>query len=266
MHRNIALSLAKIIHDNSANQIIKRNIQLNEMVESFRTVRCMYTHCDDVSFACGSFVHGDLTDSIVQDHGMYFVPMSSKRFETMTVNALGMMKLELGGCDYLSIKDASEIALWYVMENDNASDGIDRTTDAMLMRLMLGNNSKHAILTFVFDDLAPCELDSLRTQVLSYCDDAHSYGDAMSKGQDFLRKLMYSKESIYKDKTIRIVGIAFRLSSVQRMVESMSRDDDFVVAFGTWLMRDKNSLSFKRKIAKLIDVDPPGTTLLFNAV
>ena len=69
---------------------------------------------------------------------------------------------------------------------------------------------------------------------------------------------MYSDESVYKDKRIRIVNIAFRLSSVQRMVESMNRDSDFVDVFGRWLLRDKNSISFKRQIAKLLRVEPPG--------
>ena len=248
--------VAKILHDHSANTIINRNVKLTDELASLKRVRIVYSH-DDVTFAFGCFADGDLIDSIVHDHGMYSVPLSLNRFETMTVATLGMIKIEVGCCDYVSMKDANEIAFWNVKHN-NAHDDDNSVTDEMQMRMMLGTNSKHVILTLAFDDLTHFEFNALKTQVLAYYGDAQTYAGAMSKGSMFLRKLMYSDESFYKDKRIRIVKIAFRLSSVQRMVESMDRDNDFVDAFGRWLLRDKNSLSFKRKIAKLLCVEPPG--------
>ena len=248
--------LAKILLDHSVNIIINRNVKLTEELAALRRVRIVYTH-NDATFAFGCFADGDLIDSIVVDHVMYSVPLSINRFETMTVNTLGMIKIEVGCCDFVSVKDASEIALWNVNHN-NAHDNDNSVTGAMEMRMMLGTNSKHIILTLVFEDLTHFEINALKTQVLTYCSDAQNYADSMSKGSKFLRKLMYSDESVYKDKRIRIVNIAFRLSSVQRMVESMNRDSDFVDVFGRWLLRDKNSISFKRQIAKLLRVEPPG--------
>ena len=66
------------------------------------------------------------------------------------------------------MKDASEIALWNVNHN-NAHDNDNSVTGAMEMRMMLGTNSKHIILTLVFEDLTHFEINALKTQVLTYC-------------------------------------------------------------------------------------------------
>ena len=84
--------LAKILLDHSVNIIINRNVKLTEELAALRRVRIVYTH-NDATFAFGCFADGDLIDSIVVDHVMYSVPLSINRFETMTVNTLGMIKI-----------------------------------------------------------------------------------------------------------------------------------------------------------------------------
>ena len=266
---DVGYQLAEILNNHTTIQVISENERLMKQLQSYQQVNVMNSH-RDTTFAFGNINQGYLTDSIVHEHGMFNVKLASNRFETMmTLNSLGSIKIELGCCNFISIAEATEVAFLTLNDDDVNSDDSISANDAMI-RLMLGTYSKHVILTLSFQDLTLCEFKSLKMQMLTYHGGARNYKDAMQKGLNFLRKLMYGDGSLYKDKNVHVVDIAFRLSSVQRMITIIDKDnngdgddndDDSRDVFQACLMKDKNSLSFKRKIAKMINVEPPGITI-----
>ena len=78
---NVGYKVAQIVCNHTANQAIEENEKLTKQLQYYQQVNVLDSY-RDTTFAFGNINQGCLTDSIVHEHGMYEVPLTSNRFVT----------------------------------------------------------------------------------------------------------------------------------------------------------------------------------------
>ena len=214
-------------------------------MESLTTVNIVHSHRHGVTFSAGLFHDGYFSDAVVNNHTVYTVSMRSMK--NMVFNDLSTSEIHVAGCEFMSLHDASNAALWFQ----------DSTHSTLCV--MLGSTERKVILSFKLENWSDHLMHVLKEKVSNLSGESLKNLDAMARGMRVLRDIVFSSP-IFSNCKLTLTNASFRVRPVRKLLERHNRDLGFEAKFDSALMGDYPTFLFDTRLASMIGLQGPCTT------